>query len=68
MNESVIDRLRQVRRAALGRGDLNLARECQLELLRYGVDVSVAVEYAVPAATLETAVHRVRTRPRPKVP
>ena len=67
MNEAVVDRLRQVRRAALGRGDLNLARECQLELLRYGVDVSVAVEYAVPAAPLETAVHRVRTRPRPKV-
>ena len=67
MTEAVVDRLRQVRRAALGRGDLNLARECQLELLRYGVDVSVAVEYAVPAAPLETAVHRVRARPRPKV-
>ena len=71
MNEAVVDRLLQVRRSALRRGDLNLVDECVLELLRYGVTVPavpdyLAVEHAVSAAPIETAVHRTRARPRPK--
>ena len=68
MNEAVISRLQQVCRAALARNDVNLARECVLELRRYGVELPDVydLEHVIPAAPLETAVHRVRTRPRPK--
>ena len=71
MTEAVISRLQHVRQAALARDDLNLARECTLELLRYGIDVPaipdyMQVEHAVPAAPLETATRRTRQRPRPK--
>ena len=71
MTEAVISRLQLTYLAALARDDLNLARECTLELLRYGVEVPgipdyIEVEHAVPAAPLETAVRRTRMRPRPK--
>ena len=71
MDEAVISRLRHTRLAALARDDLNLAGECELELARYGIAVApvpdyLQVEHAIPAAPLQTAVHRTRQRPRPK--
>ena len=71
MTEAVISRLQHIYLAALARDDVNLARECAQELLRYGVESPAVpdyleVEHAVPASPLQTAVHRTRMRPRPK--
>lgn len=71
MTEAVISRLQHIYLAALARDDVNLARECAQELLRYGISMPPApdffeVEHAVPAAPLETATRRIRQRPRQK--
>ena len=68
MSQAAVTRLQQICRSALARNDVNLAYECAVELRRYGVELPdiFEVERAIPAAPLETAVHRVRTRPRPK--